>query len=112
MMGKPITGRSFGGCIRYVVEKPQAKVLATEGVRNSSVNAMSQDFNLGRKLRPELGKAVGHLVLSWHQADAPKLSDAIMLARAKEYMQKMDREHPVCSRAPQRPRTSSFAPDL
>lgn len=88
-MGKPITGRSFGGCVRYVVEKPEAKVLATEGVRNGSANAMVQDFNLGRKLRPELGKAVGHLVLSWHQADAPKLSDSVMLARAKEYMQKM-----------------------
>lgn len=88
-MGKPITGKSFGGCVRYVVEKPQAKVLATEGVRNGSANAMIQDFNLGRKLRPELGKAVGHLVLSWHQADAAKLSDAVMLARAKEYMQKM-----------------------
>lgn len=106
-MGKPITGRSFGGCIRYVVDRPEAKILAAEGVRMQNSSTLAQDFNLQRKMRPELGKAVGHLVLSWSKEDLSKLSDEIMVERAKEYMEKVgirntqyvvvrhsDRDHP------------------
>lgn len=50
---------------------------------------LTNDFNLQRKMRPELGKAVGHLVLSWSKEDLSKLTDSIMLEHAKEYMQKM-----------------------
>lgn len=89
MMGKPIIGKSFGGCVRYVVNKPEAKVLSAEGVRMQNANAMIQDFNLQRKMRPELGKAVGHLVLSWSKEDLLKLSDDIMVERAREYMEKV-----------------------
>ena len=106
-MGKPITGRSFGGCIRYVVDRQEAKILAAEGVRMQNAGTLTHDFNLQRKMRPELGKAVGHLVLSWSKADLSKLSDEIMVERAKEYMEKVgirntqyvivrhsDRDHP------------------
>ncbi|WP_439697972.1 relaxase/mobilization nuclease domain-containing protein [Mucilaginibacter sp. AW1-7] len=89
MMGKPITGRSFGGCIRYVVDKQDAKILAAEGVRMQNTSTLAHDFNLQRKLRPELGKAVGHLVLSWSKEDLAKLNDDIMVERAKEYMEKV-----------------------
>lgn len=89
MMGKPITGRSFGGCVRYVVSKQEAKIISAEGVRMQNASAVIQDFNLQRKMRPELGKAVGHLVLSWSKEDLLKLSDEIMLERAREYMQKV-----------------------
>jgi hypothetical protein len=89
MMGKPITGRGFGGCIRYVVEKQQAKILTAEGVRMQNASTLAHDFNLQRKMRPELGKAVGHLVLSWSKEDLAKLSDDIMVERAKEYMEKV-----------------------
>jgi len=88
-MGKPISGRSFGGCIRYVVNKQEAKILAADGVRMQDADAIAQDFNLQRKMRPELGKAVGHLVLSWSKEDLSKLSDETMVERAKEYMEKV-----------------------
>src|ERR1700712_291954 len=107
MMGKPITGRSFGGCIRYVVDRQEAKILAAEGVRMQNASTLAHDFNLQRKMRPELGKAVGHLVLSWSKEDLAKLSDDNMVERAKEYLEKVgirdtqfvvvrhsDREHP------------------
>lgn len=115
MIGKPITGKSFGGCIRYIVDKPEAKILAAEGVRTQNAGTLTQDFNLQRKMRPGLGKAVGHIVLSWSKEDLPKLNDNVMVSHAKEYMEKMgirdtqyvvvrhhDREHPhlhvVCNR--------------
>jgi hypothetical protein len=89
MMGKPITGRSFGGCIRYVVDRQEAKILFAEGVRMQNAGTLIQDFNLQRKMRPELGKAVGHLVLSWSKEDLSKLSDEVMVERAREYMEKV-----------------------
>ena len=107
MIGKPITGKSFGGCVRYLLEKPEAKIISAEGVRIQDAKSITQGFNLQRKLRPGLGKAVGHLVLSWSREDLPKLNDEVMLARANEYMKKMgitgtqclivrhhDRQHP------------------
>jgi type IV secretory pathway VirD2 relaxase len=107
MIGKPITGRSFGGCIRYLVERQEAKILFAEGVRMQNASTLTQDFNLQRKMRPELAKAVGHLVLSWSKDDLSKLSDQIMVERAEEYMEKVgirntqyvvvrhsDRDHP------------------
>lgn len=107
MIGKPISGKSFGGCVRYIVDKQKAKILSAEGVRMQNATSITQDFNLQRKMRPGLGKAVGHLVLSWSKEDLPKLNDQVMAERAKEYMEKMeicntqyvvvrhsDREHP------------------
>ena len=98
MIGKPITARSFGGCIRYIVDKPEAKILFAEGLRMQNATTLTNDFNLQRKMRQELGKAVGHLVLSCSKEDLPKLTDEVMLEHAKEYMHKMgirDTQHVV-----------------
>ncbi len=90
MIGKPITGKNFGGCVRYVVDKKDAVILDANGVRMQNAYLITQDFNQQRKTRPGLGKAVGHLVLSWSNEGLPKLSDQIMVDRAKEYMEKMN----------------------
>nr|WP_240773483.1 relaxase/mobilization nuclease domain-containing protein [Pontibacter sp. SGAir0037] len=100
-------GKSFAGCVRYVAQKQGARVLAAEGIRTDSVSAMVADFHLQRQLRPELGKAVGHIALSWSTHDKEKLSAEVMAERAREYLEKMgiqdtqylvvehrDREHP------------------
>ncbi|RWY57541.1 mobilization protein [Mucilaginibacter gilvus] len=89
MIGKVITGRSFGGCIRYVVQKNDAVILDAAGVRMQQVNQIINDFNLQRKYNPNLGKAVGHIALSWSVNDAAKLKDEVMVNIAKEYLLKM-----------------------
>lgn len=90
MIGKPITGRSFGGCIRYVVDRKEADIIAAKGVRMQNAASIIQDFNIQRKTRPGLGKAVGHIVLSWSKEDVKKLTSDNMIERAKEYMEKMN----------------------
>lgn len=107
MIGKVITGRSFGGCIRYVIQKQDALILEGAGVRIQETNQTINDFNLQRKYNPNLGQAVGHIALSWSMNDRPKLNDEVMVNMAKEYLQKMkiqdtqylivkhqDRDHP------------------
>ena len=107
MIGKVITGKSFGGCIRYVVQKHDAVILDAAGVRMQQVNQTINDFNLQRKYNPNLGKAVGHIALNWSVNDLDKLNDEVMVNMAREYLQRMkiqntqylivkhrDKEHP------------------
>jgi hypothetical protein len=89
MIGKVITGKSFGGCIRYVVQKHDAVILDAAGVRMHQVNQIINGFNLQRKYNPNLGQAVGHIALSWSVKDFAKLNDEVMVNTAKEYLHKM-----------------------
>jgi hypothetical protein len=90
MIGKQITGRSFGGCIRYLVNRPEATILEAVGIRDQSAKEMIHDFNLQGQMNPNLGKAVGHFILSWSREDEPKLTPELMKERAEEYLEKMN----------------------
>ncbi|WEA01673.1 relaxase/mobilization nuclease domain-containing protein [Mucilaginibacter sp. SJ] len=108
MMGKiPKPGKSFAGCVRYNVQKKDAEILYADGVRADQVNHTIADFNMQRKLNPDLGNAVGHIALSWSPNDAGKLNNDLMINIANEYLYKMkildtqvlmvrhkDRDHP------------------
>ncbi|GAB3639315.1 hypothetical protein GCM10027422_49060 [Hymenobacter arcticus] len=96
MISRTVIGRSFGGLARYLVEghkgqeaDKQAELLGSAGVRTDTVAHMIADFNLGRQLHPELGKAVWHTSLSFNPDDAAKLTDEKMRAIAEDYMQEM-----------------------
>jgi hypothetical protein len=89
MIGKVTIGSNFGGVIRYAIQKQHASLLMAEGVRKGEVQAMIQDFNMQRKVNPDLTKAVGHISLSWSKEDAAIISPDIMRQRALEYMEKM-----------------------
>ncbi len=90
MIGKVMTGRSFGGVVRYNLQKEDAVLLSARGIRTDSLITITDDFNLQRKMNKELGKAVGHIALSWSLHDKAKLTPEVMVERAKEYMQLMD----------------------
>ena len=96
MISRTVIGRSFGGLARYLVEghkgqdtDKQAELLSSAGVRTDTVAHMVADFNLGRQLHPELGKAVWHTSLSFNPDDAAKLTGEKMREIAEDYMQEM-----------------------
>lgn len=89
MIGKIIVGKSFGGCVRYVVKKEKAEVLYGEGIRLENTSQMTRDFNMQRKLNPELGQAVAHISLNFSAGDRDRLTNEVMLEMAKEYLKKM-----------------------
>ena len=96
MIGKTSIGTSFGGCVRYQFEghkhsqeQKQAEVLEAVGVRMSSASSMTADFNRGRLLNPDLGRAVWHTSVSFNPDDAAKLTNETMLAVAQDYVQGM-----------------------
>ena len=90
MIGKVIIGRSFAGVVNYNLQKTDAYVLYTRGLRTDNLQNIINDFNLQRKINKELGKAVSHIALSWSVHDKDKLTTDIMIERAQEYMKLMD----------------------
>lgn len=96
MISRTVIGRSFGGLARYLVEghkgqdaDKKAELLGSAGVRTDTVAHLVADFNLGRQLHPELGKAVWHTSLSFNPDDAAKLTGEKMRAIAEDYLQEM-----------------------
>lgn len=89
MIGKLKKGSSFGGCIRYVTGKDEAKIIASDGVLLGTNAEMTQSFELQRQLNPRIKKPVGHIALSFKPDDKPRLTDDFMAKIALEYMQMM-----------------------
>lgn len=90
MMGKIAkNGKSFKGCVQYCLLKDKARLLYADGVRTGEVKHTIADFNMQRKLNPNLGQAVGHIALNWSPEDAHKLSDEKMIEIAQAYLLKM-----------------------
>lgn len=88
MIAKIIEGRSFGGCVGYVLKK-DSEIIHANGLRTDSAKTIVQDFNFQRMLNPKLGKAVGHIILSWNTDDKDRLNNDVMVSSAKRYLSKM-----------------------
>lgn len=88
MIAKIIEGKSFGGCVGYALKK-DSEIIHANGLRTDSANTIIQDFNFQRMLNPRLGKAVGHIILSWNTDDKNMLNNDIMVSSAKRYLSKM-----------------------
>ena len=89
MIGKLKKGSSFGGCIRYVTGKDEAKIIASDGVVLGTNAEITQSFELQRQLNPRIKKPVGHIALSFKPEDKPRLTDEFMAKIALEYMRMM-----------------------
>ncbi|WP_462354235.1 relaxase/mobilization nuclease domain-containing protein [Alistipes timonensis] len=89
MIGKIVTGKSFGGAVEYVLREEKARLLDSDGVDTESIRSIIDDFNFQRKARREIAKVVGHISLSFHRDDAPTLTDGRMRELAAAYMECM-----------------------
>ncbi len=95
MIAKIIEGKSFGGCVGYVLKK-DSEIIHANGLRTDSAKTIAQDFNFQRMLNPRLGKAVGHIILSWNTDDKNMLNNDIMVSSAKRYLSKMGIKDTQC----------------
>ncbi len=88
MFGKVLLGKSFLRVCAYVCQDPdRALVLKTEGVRNYDHQRMAADFEMQRSLRPGVGKAVFHGILSFYPGTF--VTDAEMLRIAADFLAEM-----------------------
>lgn len=91
MIGKVNIGKSFGGVVRYVLEKEGVELIEQSGVRTSDPVLAIQDFNSIRRQRPGLKNAVWHTTISFAYDD--NLSSKQMGIIGKEYLQKVGLSH-------------------
>ena len=92
MIGKIVTGKSFGGAVRYLLGKEPGKayILTSDGVELTDRQALIGSFEFQRRARPDVERVVGHISLSFHPDDDPRMSDQLMIDLAREYMRRME----------------------
>lgn len=89
MIAKNKKGKSFGGCVRYVMNEG-CEILAAEGVLAEDTESIIRDFAIQRSGRPEIKQPVGHIAISFSPEDAPRLTNDFMCQLADEYKQGMN----------------------
>ena len=92
MIGKIVTGKSFGGAVRYLLGKEPGKayILMSDGVELTDQQTLIGSFEFQRRARPDIERVVGHISLSFHPNDDLRMSDQLMIDLAREYMQRME----------------------
>jgi len=88
MIAKNIKGKSFKGCVSYVMHKG-ATLLEAEGVWAESNPDIIRSFAIQRSGRREIKQPVGHIPIAFSSDDKGRMTDDFMLKLAKEYMQEM-----------------------
>ena len=93
MIGKIVKGRSYKGCISYVLADKDANILVSEGVLETDVKSIINSFYMQSLLNPNLSKCVGHIPLAFSPDDKERMTDQFMERLAKEYMKLMGIEN-------------------
>ena len=88
MIAKNIKGKSFKGCVSYVMNET-AELLEAEGLFADSTKNMIRSFAMQRSGRKEIKQPVGHIPMSFAPEDRERMTSDFMLQLAKKYMEKM-----------------------
>ena len=88
MIAKNIKGKSFKGCVSYVMNDT-ATILEAEGIWADNTKNIIRSFAMQRSGRKEIKQPVGHIPISFSPEDKERLTDEFMVQLAKEYMQEM-----------------------
>ena len=88
MIAKNIKGKSFKGCVSYVMNDT-AQLLEAEGVLAGTKQDIIRSFAMQRSGRKEIKQPVGHIPLSFAPEDKARMTNDFMVQLAKEYMEEM-----------------------
>lgn len=89
MIAKNIKGKSFKGCVNYVMNDT-AQILEAKGVFADSTQSIIRSFAIQRSGREEIVQPVGHIPISFAPEDKHRMTNDFMVQLAKEYMQEME----------------------
>ncbi len=88
MIAKNIKGKSFKGCVSYVMHQG-ATLLEAEGVWAETTKDLIRSFTIQRSGRKEIKQPVGHIPIAFSPEDKERMTDEFMVLLAKEYMEEM-----------------------
>lgn len=89
MIGKVMKRAAFKGCVNYVMNKQDAKLISADGVLLGNVDSIIRSFHTQRLIKPNIKHPVGHISLSYSPDDEKRLINGAMITLAKEYMENM-----------------------
>ncbi|MDU1889153.1 MAG: relaxase/mobilization nuclease domain-containing protein [Dysgonomonas sp.] len=88
MIAKNIKGKSFKGCVSYVMNDT-ATILEAEGIWADNTKNIIRSFAIQRSGRKEIKQPVGHIPISFSPEDKDRMTNEFMVQLAKEYMLEM-----------------------
>jgi len=88
MIAKNIKGKSFKGCVSYVMHEG-ATLLEAEGVWAEAKEDIIRSFAMQRSGRKEVKQPVGHIPIAFSPEDKHRMTDDFMVQLSKEYMREM-----------------------
>lgn len=90
MMAKIVKGKAFKGVVNYILDKEKnTEILDVDGLRMKSKASIIRSFVTQASLNTRVSKSVCHISLDFSTQDKDKLSNAVMVKIARNYMQKM-----------------------
>ncbi len=90
MIAQINTGRGFGGLVNYAndIAHKNTVIIASAGVSTTSNATIVASFKAQDRMRPSLKNFVGHISLSFHPDDTPRLTNGFMAEVAQEYLRR------------------------
>lgn len=90
MIAQINTGRGFGGLVNYAndIAQKNTVIIAADGVSITSNATIVAGFKAQARMRPSLRNFVGHISLSFHPDDTPRLTNKFMAEVAQEYLRR------------------------
>ncbi|WP_291527862.1 relaxase/mobilization nuclease domain-containing protein [Bacteroides sp. UBA939] len=93
MIAKIVQGRGLRGVVNYVLDKDNAQLLYSEGVRTKDQDSIIRSFVTQSKMNPKIARPIAHISLDFSAQDKVKLSNEFMVRVAQEYLKKMGYEN-------------------
>lgn len=90
MIAQINTGRGFGGLVNYAndIAHKNTVIIASAGVSTTTNATIVVSFKAQARMRPSLRNFVGHISLSFHPDDTPRLTNEFMAEVAQEYLRR------------------------
>ena len=89
MTAKILTRQSFSRATNYVFKDGRSEVIDSKGIMAADPISAAASFKVQAMLRPEIKSPVGHICISFHPDDTPRLTNELMVELCEAYMKGM-----------------------
>ena len=89
MTAKILTRQSFSKATNYVFKDGRSEVIDSKGIMATDPLSAAATFKVQAMLRPEIKSPVGHICISFHPDDTPRMTNGLMVEICEAYMRGM-----------------------
>ena len=86
MTAKILTRQSFSKATNYVFKDGRSEVIDSRGIVATDPQTAAACFKMQAIERPEIKSPVGHICISFHPDDTPRMTNDLMVEICEAYM--------------------------